>query len=134
MARTAVVLAIPGDAGLQIANADAGVAAGKHFQHPVEVFAAQFGVRRGALQQAVQIVNRPLFARGQRDDELSEQIERVAGELQRLDIARIDGARQCRRLQEVVRVGRVKRPHAGFTHPVPCAAERCSAADTEPGD
>jgi hypothetical protein len=78
---------VPHDAGAQLGELVAGVAAAEQVQRRVEGAARQGGVRRGPAGQREEPVDLPLVDRGGRDDLLGQDVERVGGHPQGLDRA-----------------------------------------------
>ena len=68
--------AVPGDAGAQLGELVAGVAAGEHVEHRLEHRPGERGVRGRPADQGEHVVDGPLVERAHRDDLLGEHVER----------------------------------------------------------
>ena len=113
--------AVEGEPWPQVANARAGVAAGEHFHHQVEVFALQVGVGGGADEDAVEGVRGALLGTRAGNDGLRQHVERILQGAQRLDVAFPHRLGEHRGFDEVPRMGGEQGAAAGFADAMPGA-------------
>ena len=96
--------AVPDDAGAQLGELVAGVAAAEQVEGRVVRGARELGERRAARHQVVEVVDVPAVERGGGDDLLGQHVERVGRHPQRLDGAAAHPLDRDRGLGEVAAV------------------------------
>ena len=120
--------AVPDDARLELGELVGWIGAGEHPEDALEDLAGQCLVRRGALNGRQQVIDRPAVHHGHRDQLLSEDVQRVAGDLGRFDGALVHPAGHDRALEEVAAVLREDDALAGRPDLVAGAADALEAA------
>ncbi len=92
---------VPGDAGPELGELVAGVAAGEHVEHRLEHRPGERGVGGRAAGQGEHVVDGPLVEGAHRHHLLGEHVERGVGQVQRLDLAGEHALDDHRGLHEV---------------------------------
>ena len=93
--------AVPDDPGPQLGELVRRVAAGEHVEDVLELDAREVGEVVGAADELVELVDRDLLVGADRDDLLSEDVERVAGDHGLLDRAGLHPLDDDGRLEQV---------------------------------
>ena len=94
----------------------------------------EIAIRIGAADQGVQIVFAPVLAGGGGDDLLRQNIERVLGDLDALQIAVADGANERGAFDQFIARGGEEAALRLGADPVPERPMRCSATAIERGE
>ena len=93
--------AVPDDPGPQLGELVGRVAAGEHVEHVLELLQGEVGERIGAADQPVQRRHFDLLLGDDRDDLLSEHVERVPRDPRLLDLTAAHRLRDDGRLEQV---------------------------------
>ena len=105
--------AVEGDAGLEVPDARARVAAGEHFDDQVELLTIQRRVRTCAANRPVCGVDGARFRCGHRHQDLRQHVERIRDDRQRLDVAFPHRVRYGGGVEEIARMRGKQRSPAG---------------------
>ena len=123
-----VGVAVPGQAGAQIGEGVRRVAPGEHVEDADEGVLGQVAEVGRAADDLLKIVEAPLLGDGHGDDLLGEDVERVAGEGERLDEAVLHAVGDDGTLEQIAAVLGEDPALADLAHAVAGAADSLQAA------